>query len=154
MKARLPCWFFVTALIAAVAPPVIQWKTGDRNRPLPPQVTANPGASPSDAVVLFDGSNLAAWQQSNGKPAAWQGMNGFFEVKPGAGDLLTKQPFGDCQLHLEWAAPAPTRGRDQEPGNSGVYMMSSYEIQVLDSYQNKTYADGQAAAVYCQYPPL
>jgi len=154
MKALLPISFSAALLIAAVTPPVIPWKTGDPNRPLPPQVTANPGAPPSDAIVLFDGSSLAAWQQRNGKPAAWQMRDGYFEVQPGAGDLVTRQPFGDCQLHLEWKAPAPTRGRDQEPGNSGVYMMSLYEIQVLDSYRNKTYADGQAAAVYCQYPPL
>ena len=140
------------AAIAAVTPPVITWKTGDRSRPLPPQVTAKPGAPPSDATVLFDGSSLAAWQQHDGKPANWTVRDGYFEV--GHGDLVTRQGFGDCQLHLEWATPAKTMGRDQEPGNSGVYMMSLYEIQVLDSYQNKTYADGQAAAVYCQYPPL
>ena len=144
----------ITLLLAAVTPPAIHWKTGDHNRPLPPRITADPGKPPSDATVLFDGTSLAAWQQHNGKPAAWEVRGGYFEVKPGSGDLVTKQPFGDCQLHLEWASPSPTRGRDQEPGNSGVYMMGLYEIQVLDSYRNTTYADGQAAAVYCKYPPL
>jgi Domain of Unknown Function (DUF1080) len=142
------------ALIAAVTPPRIPWATGDRGRPLPPQITANPGAPPSDAVVLFGGQSMAAWRQGNGKPQAWKVRDGYFEIAPGSGDLVTTQAFGDCQLHLEWATPSPSRGKDQEPGNSGVYMMSLYEIQVLDSFRNKTYADGQAAGVYCQYPPL
>jgi hypothetical protein len=150
----LSAFSFALVLIAAVAPPSIPWKTGDRSRPLPPRVTANPGTPPSDAVVLFDGKSLDAWQQASGKPAAWKVGGGYFEVTPGSGDLVTKRPFGDCQLHLEWSSPSPTRGKDQEPGNSGVYMMTLYEIQVLDSFRNVTYADGQAAAVYCQYPPL
>jgi hypothetical protein len=150
----LSAFSFALVLIAAVAPPSIPWKTGDRSRPLPPRVTANPGTPPSDAVVLFDGKSLDAWQQASGKPAAWKVGGGYFEVTPGFGDLVTKRPFGDCQLHLEWASPSPTRGKDQEPGNSGIYMMTMYEIQVLDSFRNVTYADGQAAAVYCQYPPL
>jgi hypothetical protein len=154
MRTRLVLCLSAALLAAAVTPPVIHWKTGDRARPLPPKVTSNPGAPPSDAVVLFDGSSLAAWQHGNGKPPAWKVAKGYFEVTPGSGDLVTRQPFGDCQLHVEWATPAPPHGTDQEPGNSGVYLMSLYEIQVLESNQNRTYADGQAAAVYCQYPPL
>jgi hypothetical protein len=154
MPRPLPLFCFFAALVAAVTPPVIHWKPGDRNRPLPPKVSSHPGAPPSDAVVLFDGSNLDAWHHNGDKPAAWKVADGYFEIAPGSGDLSTRQTFGDCQLHLEWAAPNPTQGSDQEPGNSGVYMMSLYEIQVLDSYENKTYADGQAAAVYGQYPPL
>ena len=144
----------VAILIAAVTPPDIPWPPGDRSRPLPPQITADPDAPPSDAVVLFDGASLAAWLQTNGQPPAWTLGDGYFEVAPGTGDLVTIQPFGDCQLHVEWATPSPTQGSDQEPGNSGVFLMSLYEIQVLDSYQNQTYADGQAAAIYGQYPPL
>jgi hypothetical protein len=144
----------ITALLAAVLVPEIPWPPGDRSRPLPPKVTAIPGAPPSDAVILFDGSGLAAWQQGDGKPAAWKVQDGYLEVSPGKGDLVTVEPFGDCQLHVEWATPSPTQGTDQEPGNSGVYLMGLYEIQVLDSYENQTYADGQAAAVYAQYPPL
>ena len=85
---------------------------------------------------------------------AWKVRDGYFEVSPGTGDIVTNQSFGDCQLHIEWATPNPAHGIDQEPGNSGVYLQSLYEIQVLESYHNKTYADGQAGAVYCQYPPL
>ena len=154
MKRFLLSACIAAAVIAAVISPTISWPPGDRSRPLPPKITADPGSPPSDAVVLFDGQSLAAWQQSNGKPAAWRVRDGYFEVAPGSGDLVTVQPFGDCQLHLEWATPSPPQGTDQEPGNSGVYMMSNYEIQVLDSFRNQTYADGQAAAVYGQYPPL
>ena len=156
MNLRSVFAFLVPALVgAAVSVPVIQWETGDRSRPLPPHVTpGSAGAAPSDAVVLFDGKSLAAWTQRDGKPVAWNMGEGYFEVAPKTGDIVTKQAFGDCQLHVEWATPNPPHGEDQEPGNSGVYMMSLYEIQVLDSFQNKTYADGQAAAIYCQYPPL
>ena len=121
---------------------------------LPPKITADPGSPPSDAVVLFDGSSLDAWRHSDGRTPAWKIQDGYAEVSPGTGDLLTVRPFGDCQLHLEWATPSPTKGSDQEPGNSGVYLMSTWEIQILDSYENETYPDGQASAVYGQYPPL
>lgn len=156
MNLRSVFVFLAPVLVgAAVTVPVIQWKTGDRSRPQPPHVTpASPGSAPSDAVVLFDGKTLSAWMQRDGKPAAWKVGDGYFEVAPKTGDIVTKQAFGDCQLHVEWATPDPSHGEDQEPGNSGVYLMSLYEIQVLDSFQNKTYPDGQAAAVYCQYPPL
>jgi 3-keto-disaccharide hydrolase len=154
MKPRSLIAGLSAVLIAAVIPPEIPWAPGDRDRPLPPKITADPGALPSDAVVLFDGQSLAAWQHGDGKPPAWKVRDGYFEVAPGSGDLVTAQAFGDCQLHVEWATPSPTQGTDQEPGNSGVYLMSLYEIQVLDSFRNQTYADGQAAAVYDQYPPL
>lgn len=145
----------VAATLLAVTVPVIPWKTGDRSRPLPPQVNpGDNGAAPSDAVVLFNGKDLSAWRQGDGKAAKWTVGQGYFEVAPKTGDLVTRQAFGDCQLHVEWASPDPPKGQDQEPGNSGVYLMSLYEIQVLESYRNKTYADGQAAAIYCQYPPL
>ena len=152
---------FAAAIFAAVTVPEIKWKPGDRNRPLPAKVTPgtpstqdHPGAAPSDAVVLFDGRDLSAWQQASGKPAGWIVDKGYFEVTPKTGDLVTKQAFGDAQLHIEWATPSPTRGMDQEPGNSGVFLASTYEVQVLDSFQNVTYADGQASAIYGQYPPL
>jgi hypothetical protein len=151
---RLFVFAAATILMAAVTVPNIPWAPGDHKRPLPRQITADPDKPPSDAIVLFDGKGLGAWRQANGKPPAWKLQDDYFEVNAGTGDLVTMQPFGDCQLHLEWATPAPTRGADQEPGNSGVYMMSLYEIQVLDSYKNQTYGDGQAAAIYCQYPPL
>ena len=119
-----------------------------------PSTQDHAGTAPSDAVQLFNGKDLSAWQQANGKPIAWKLGDGYFEVAPGTGDIVTKQSFGDSQIHVEWATPNPPHGTDQEPGNSGVYLHSLYEIQVLESNRNKTYADGQAGAIYCQYPPL
>ncbi|HTQ58529.1 MAG TPA: DUF1080 domain-containing protein [Bryobacteraceae bacterium] len=159
MRIRYFLPLALTAFAATV--PVIKWKTGDRSRPFPPMVTPglpgtpdHAGTAPSDAIELFNGKDLSAWKQANGKPIAWKLGDGYFEVAPGTGDIVTKQGFGDCQLHLEWATPAHPRGNDQEPGNSGVYLQSLYEIQVLESNRNKTYPDGQAGAIYCQYPPL
>ena len=133
----------------------------DRNAPQPPVVTpgeastqAQPGKPPSDAVILFDGKDLSGWESLNGEPAAWKVGKGYFETVPGKGDIRTKQAFGDCQLHVEWASPNPPHGEDQDRGNSGVYLQSLYEVQVLDSYQSKTYPDGQASAIYGQYAPL
>jgi hypothetical protein len=105
-------------------------------------------------MVLFDGTDLSKWQMERGGPPLWKVQDGYFEVVPKSGELVTTQAFGDCQLHLEWATPAPPTGTGQSRGNSGVFLMGLYEVQVLDSYQNTTYADGQAAAVYGQYPPL
>jgi hypothetical protein len=159
MKMRLFLPLAVTVFAATV--PVIKWKVGDRTRPLPVMVTPgapgtpeHAGTAPSDAVQLFNGRDLSAWKQRNGKPMAWKVEGDYFEVSPGTGDILTTQPFGDFQLHVEWATPKVPHGVDQEPGNSGVYLHSLYEVQVLESNQNKTYADGQAGAIYCQYPPL
>lgn len=139
----------------------IPWKVSDSNRPLPPVITAgtestpeHAGVPPSDAIVLFDGKDLSAWAGLKGGPAQWALKEGHMETGQNAGDIVTKQAFGDCQLHVEWATPNPPESEDQARGNSGVYLMSLYEIQVLDSYQNRTYADGSAAAVYAQYPPL
>jgi len=113
----------------------------------------NPGPPPSDATVLFDGKDLSQWQSANGGPAKWEVKDGVITVTH-TGDIATKQVFGDCQLHVEWATPAEVEGNGQERGNSGVYLQSRYEIQVLDSYDNPTYYHGQAGAVYKQYAPL
>jgi hypothetical protein len=138
-----------------------QWKVHDKDRPQPSiidpgtaSIQDHPGRSPSDAIVLFDGKDLSQWRSQNGGPMKWRVVDGSMEIGQNAGDILTKQEFGDCQLHLEWATPDPASGEDQSRGNSGVYLMGLYELQVLDSYQNKTYPDGQAAAIYGQYPPL
>jgi len=135
-----------------------QWPVHSMDRPRPPVVDPGPErpavASPSDAIVLFDGKSLAEWQSENGTPAKWVVRDGSFEVAPHTGAIVTKRAFGDIQLHLEWAAPVPATGEGQDRGNSGVFLMTHYEVQVLDSYHSDTYADGQAAAVYGQTPPL
>lgn len=116
---------------------------------------------PSDAIVLYNGGDLSQWIQTddgteNGKPHApqWTLHDGYFEINHGTGYLYTKEKFGDCQLHVEWEEPTDISGFGQERGNSGVFLMSRYEIQVLDSYRAPTYADGQAGAIYGQWPPL
>ncbi len=120
-------------------------------QPEPPVI--EPGPPPSDAVVLFDGEDLSQWRGENGGPARWEVRDGAMVVN-GTGGLATRREFGDCQLHLEWATPAQVSGEGQGRGNSGVFLSGRYEIQILDSYQNKTYYNGQAAAVYSQYAPL
>jgi hypothetical protein len=138
-----------------------EWKVHDMNRPQPTIITPGEastqdrvGQPPSDAIILFDGRDISAWRGADGGPAQWKVQDGYLEVVPRTGDIHTKQAFGNCQVHVEWAAPTPPHGQSQGRGNSGVFLMSLYEIQVLDSYQNKTYPDGQAAAVYGEYPPL
>ncbi len=140
-----------------------KWHVHDPDRPHPHVVTPGkePGAAPSDAIVLFDGKDLSKWDQrgrgaDSGKlvDAQWKVENGYFEVVPGTGDLFTREKFGDCQLHVEWSELPDVRGASQARGNSGVLLMSRYEIQVLDAYNNPTYADGQASAIYGQFPPL
>jgi hypothetical protein len=113
-----------------------------------------PGAPPADAILLFGGTDLTQWMSVNGDAAAWKVENGYMEIVPGAGAIQTRACLGDCQLHLEWAAPVEVTGAGQERGNSGVLLMGVYEIQILDGYENPTYADGAAAALYGQYPPL
>jgi len=108
---------------------------------------------PSDAMVLFDGKDLAKWRTAKGEPAAWRVENGYAEVN-GTGYLFSREEFGDVQVHVEWAAPAEVKGEGQGRGNSGVYLMGRYEIQVLDCYQNKTYPKGQTAAFYGNSAPL
>jgi hypothetical protein len=125
-----------------------------RTEPLvitPGKLNADP---PSDAIVLFNGQNLSRWQSGDGTAAKWRVINGYAEVAPGAGDIVTREKFGDSQLHIEWATPAVPKGEGQDRGNSGVFLMERYEIQVLDSYANKTYYHGQAGAVYKQHAPL
>ncbi len=150
------------ALLALACSPVRslaqQWPVHSMDRPRPPIVNPGPerppAPPPADALVLLDGNDLSAWQSEDGTPAKWIARGGYVEVAPGAGAIVTRRSFGDVQLHVEWAAPTPPRGEGQERGNSGVFLMTHYEIQVLDSYANVTYADGQAAAVYGQTPPL
>jgi hypothetical protein len=116
-------------------------------------VPGTAGSPPSDAIVLFDGKDLSKWRNEKGQEARWRVQEGFAEVN-GTGNIFTRQEFGDVQLHLEWASPAEVKGESQGRGNSGVYFMGRFEIQVLDSYQNKTYPNGQAGAYYGNAAPL
>ncbi len=117
---------------------------------IPPSV--NPGPPPSDAIILFDGKDLSSWRGEHGD-ARWRVEDGAMIVN-GTGSLITKASFGDCQLHIEWTAPATVQGEGQGRGNSGVYFLGRYEIQVLDSFNNPTYPDGQASAFYGHAAPL
>lgn len=140
------------------AAPAARWRQHDVRRPKPPVVepadSAIAARPPKDAIVLFDGTSLDAWKSRHGGPARWKVADGVLETVPGTGVIETKASYRDIQLHVEWAAPSPPHGVGQDRGNSGVFLMGQFEIQVLDSYHAATYADGQAGAIYGQYPPL
>jgi hypothetical protein len=157
------------ALAILLAPEMAAQRTPSSARPVdteiwkPVPVVVTPGATdraaPSDATILFDGTSLDAWQSpANGGPARWIVGGGVMTVNKSAGDIETKRRFTDYQLHIEWRIPAGIAGTGQERGNSGVYLASAdsggYELQVLDSYENSTYVNGQAGSLYKQYPPL
>ena len=148
----------IIGLVAFVSSGVIAQEPGPFAPPKaePPIVIAGRTIAdpPSDAIVLFDGKDLSRWRGQDGAPARWTIRDGYVEVAPGAGDITTRDGFGDLQLHIEWATPAVAKGEGQERGNSGVFLMEQYEIQVLDSYDNKTYFHGQAGSVYKQHAPL
>lgn len=144
--------------------PGLPYHVHDPARPHQRVVTpgARPGDAPSDAIVLFDGKDLSHWTaarlgaadaSASNDSAGWKVSNGYIEVA-GKDAIATKEKFGDVQLHIEWASPAPVSGNSQGRGNSGVFLQGRYEVQVLDSYRNPTYADGQAGAIYGQWPPL
>jgi hypothetical protein len=130
--------------------PGLPWHVHDPDRPHPPVVTpaSTPGGPPSDAIVLFDGKDLSQWQD-HASTITHAGSS-----VPHTGDLATREKFGDIQLHVEWSSPNPPTGTSQGRGNSGILLMGRYEVQVLDPWNNPTYADGQAAAIYGQWPPL
>ena len=139
-----------------------RWRVHDPHRPAPAVVQpptfstqAEAGRPPGDAVVLFDGTDLAAWAGRDGSAAAWRLVpGGAMEVVPRTGDIRSREAFAACQLHVEWRAPTEITADSQGRGNSGVFLLGLYEVQVLDSYDNPTYADGAAGAVYGQHPPL
>lgn len=157
MSRLLP---LIVALVpAALSAQVPDWKIHSLERPRPSVV--HPGGAavvlpPADAIVLFDGRSLEAWRSNadSSAPAPWRIVEGAMEVVPGRGGIHTAQEFGDVQLHVEWMVPAPPRESGQNRGNSGIFLMGQYEVQVLDSWENATYADGQAGAIYGQYPPM
>ena len=159
----LPLYFLSIGFIYSQDTKTKAWELTEIWDPEPKVV--NPGNSfrdaPSDAIVLFDGLNLDKWVHKNGEPAKWDIKDGFFTVKPGTGDILSRDVFGSCQLHVEFMSPVKIEGDGQNRGNSGVYFMENtqdgdtgYEIQVLDSYKNRTYSNGQAGSVYKQHSPL
>jgi hypothetical protein len=152
---------FAVALVAqevAADRAATRWRQHDPNRPRPPVAEPADAAvavrPPKDAIVLFDGRSLDAWESASGGPAKWKVGTGYLETQPGTGPIVSKERFGDVQLHVEWASPTPPHGTGQNRGNSGVFLMDQFEIQVLDSFKAETYADGQAGAIYGQFPPL
>jgi hypothetical protein len=152
----------LTANLTILAEPDPNYLDHDRSRPLPkatqpavPSTADKQGKAPSDAVVLFAANDISQWCAMDGTPTKWIAKEGYMECVKGSGYVRTLQNFGDCQLHIEWATPTPPHGEGQGRGNSGVFFgLDRYEVQVLDSYESKTYADGSAGSIYGQYPPL
>jgi hypothetical protein len=171
---RIPLWIALAGMGAAVSLPVsaqnlgytdtpkipgTDWRVHDGTRPQPPIIKpgdtfSHKAPAPSDAIVLFDGKDLSKWQLGSGAEPKWKVESGHMEVAPKSGSIRTRDRFADFQLHLEFATPSKVEGSSQGRGNSGVLMNGIYEVQVLDSYNNKTYPDGQAGALYGQTPPL
>jgi hypothetical protein len=149
-----PIVFVALTLLAAAVFAAADPRDTEVWTPVPPVVSvpADRGV-PSDAVVLFDGANLAEWEAENGGAPGWTVADGVVTVRPGASGIRTKREFADCQLHLEWRSPAKATGEGQGRGNSGVYLQGRYEVQILDSFHNPTYVNGQAAAIYKQAAP-
>jgi len=143
------------ATLTSYARDIGKWDQHSEERPAPEKITPgeNPSDPPSDAIVLFDGKNLSEWQSGDGSKARWKVKGDYMEVVPGTGSIKTKKTFGDAQLHVEWATEAGAEGHGQHLSNSGVFF-GSYEVQVLDTFKNKTYPDGMAGSLYGQYPPL
>lgn len=166
MTSSIPCRSAGVSLAALMLVSSIaagqsrDWPQHSMERPKPPIVDPGPFVgsmpAPGDALVLFDGKDLSQWKSTDsaGGAAPWKVANGYMEVAPGTGGIESNRGWGDVQLHLEWSAPTPAEGEGQDRGNSGVFLMGRYEVQVLDSYRNETYADGQAGAVYGEFPPL
>lgn len=151
------CFFAASLFVGAQDTSTLPPEATEFYEPKPGKVNPGPSTTspPEDAIILFDGSGLQAWESAgDGTEAQWEVANNTMTIKPGAGDIRTTQEFGDMQLHLEWKAPEEIEGEGQGRGNSGVIIMGKYEVQVLDSYDNETYTNGQAASVYKQSPPL
>lgn len=170
MKNLSPCLAATAGLFAllglpahATETPKEPWQLAEETEvwePVPAVVTAKPNQAPSDAIVLFNGKDLSAWESTKGGPAPWTVSKGTFTVAPQTGDIRTKEHFCDVQLHIEWKTPEKFVNADgsvqtgQGRSNSGVFLQDRYEIQILDSFNNATYPNGQAASVYKQTIPL
>jgi hypothetical protein len=138
-------------LLAQITDPVATEVWEPEPRAIDPGPVNGP---PADAYILFDGTNTDQWEHLNGKAVAWKQEGNHLTVAKGTGDIQTKKVFGDCQLHLEWRSPLVVEGEGQGRGNSGVFLQGIYEVQILDSYNNRTYSNGQAGAIYKQHIPL
>ncbi len=145
------CLMTASSLFAQWTPQQTEWYY-----PEPPKVEQGkqPGAPPSDALVLFDGKSLDQWQSEKGEDMKWEVSGGVLTVVPGTGNIVTKQFFGDCQLHVEFKSPAPESFNGQNRGNSGIFLQSRYEVQVLDADNNTTYVNGMVGSIYKQQAPL
>lgn len=169
MSTAIFCTFFATATLATAAEkasadkPKEPWQLAEETEvwePVPPVISAPANGVPSDAIVLFDGKNLNQWQAVEGGAAPWKVTKGAMVVEPGKGDIKTKESFCDVQLHVEWKTPTQIKDSSgkllegQGRNNSGVFFQERYEIQILDSFNNKTYPNGQVASVYKQTIPL
>lgn len=167
MKKQSPYLLFIFFLSVTSASAQYLWQEPEGNKEMDPEDTefyepipekVTPGArdseAPSDAIVLFDGADLDQWESAEGGQAPWKIEEGHFSVVPGTGDIQTKEAFEDAQLHIEWRAPNPPERNGQNRGNSGIFLQSEYEVQVLDSYGNETYVNGQAGSLYKDLIPL
>lgn len=157
MKALAFFWVvvFTTIVLSANAQQNGDPKATEVWEPVPKMVTtAANNQTPSDAIVLFNGKDLSEWSSMDGSAAKWKMDDNAMVVTKGTGNIRTKHGFGDCQLHIEWATPAVVEGQGQGRGNSGIFLMGNYEVQVMDSYNNPTYSNGQAGSIYKQYIPL
>jgi len=145
---RIISIFPIAALLACA---FVYAQDGPQPRVVDP---GKPGGPPSDAIVLFDGKDLSEWTHENGQPAKWRVENGVMICNSGTGDIVSKRKFESIQLHVEFATPYMPKFKSQSRGNSGVYLQGRYEVQVLDSYKNATYANGSCGALYSEYAPL
>lgn len=145
-------YLFALSLEAQITDP----KATEVWKPAPSVITPGTATNtaPSDAIVLFDGKNTMEWTHADGSAVKWEVADNAMTVVKGAGGIKTKRTFGDCQLHIEWRTPAEVVGKGQGRGNSGIFLQSRYELQVLDNYENETYSNGQAASIYKQSIPL
>lgn len=160
VKIKISSTILIVALVMSITVyaqerPTLEPKLTEVWEPVPAKVTPRENsAAPSDAIILFDGKDLNEWTNQQGGTAEWIVEDGAMTVKPRTGIIKTKQKFGDFQLHIEWRSPAEVKGEGQGRGNSGIFMMGKYELQVLDSYESITYSNGQAGSMYKQSIPL
>lgn len=138
------------SMYAQMKPESTEWYSPKPPKVVPAKVV---GQAPSDAIVLFDGKDLSKWNAVGGGDAKWKVVNGEMIVVPGTGDVCTKEYFGDCQLHIEFKSPAPENYSGQNRGNSGIFLQSTYEVQVLDGDNNSTYVNGMVGSIYKQQAP-